>query len=233
MLKRLKSGFMFVLFEVACFFYWCIIKKHCYFYLFAPRYSGKPLIRRTKRNIQVLRFENYMFLLICAISKQWMRNLPLNWVRFFNRFLPIAFTPTSSVCSRLNVNFFRRKFSKLAVECDWSNRNSQNVPNFCFLGKFRVLFWKNTLKFAKISEFGKKFSRRRPNEFFFKNVLPHCVWGFLVEIHYIFKGGKIRTLHEERNYFERNALIKSWRAQNIPDVTRCLFPNNPTLFNFL
>ena len=45
--------------------------------------------------------------------------------------------------------------SKLAVECDWNSKNSQNVQNLGFFWKNGWVFWKKTWIFLKIDKGGK------------------------------------------------------------------------------
>ena len=92
-------------------------------------------------------------LLFCAIFLRiWKQNLPLKWAIsdvFLTQCLPIAFTPTSAVCSRYWMwKFFSLNCSKFAVESDWNSMISQNVPNLGF-------FEKKILNFFKIDKGGK------------------------------------------------------------------------------
>ena len=76
---------------------------------------------------------------------------------FFTRCLPIAFIAKRCSFMFLTVKFFSLNCSKVAVECDWDSKNSQNVQNLGFFGKIDGFFRKKIWKIFKIATCGKFF----------------------------------------------------------------------------
>ena len=68
--------------------------------------------------------------------------------------LPIAFTPTSAVCSRPNLKlfFFHQTVANLPLKATGNNKYSQNVQNLFFFGKIDLFLRNKTVKFFKIAK---------------------------------------------------------------------------------
>ena len=105
------------------------------------------------------------------------------WLRFFTRYLRIAFTAVKRCSFKfLNTNFF---FSKFVVEWDWNG--SQNVQNFvCF---WNISFFRKKPWFSLKSSNVEIFCRVHIKWFYF---LKMILWGFLANDQNIFKVVKIR-----------------------------------------
>ena len=72
--------------------------------------------------------------------------------------MPIAFTPTSAVAHVSECEFFSSNCSKFVIECDWNNKNSQNVQILGFFErKMDGFFEKKSWTFSKIAK-GCKFA---------------------------------------------------------------------------
>ena len=105
------------------------------------------------------RADHYYY--FATYNETWEPNHPLNWVRCFTWCLPAAF-PFLPMCVQftfLNVKFFPSNCSKLAVECDWINKFSQNVWNLGSKMSFRCIcevFWLKTVNFRGCKNWKKK-----------------------------------------------------------------------------
>ena len=78
-----------------------------------------------------------------AVFKKWTTNLPLKWA-ISDLFYPMSahcvHTETMFVHVSEREIFFSLNFSKIAVECDWNSKVSQNVQNLFFFGKIIEFF---------------------------------------------------------------------------------------------